>query len=499
MTTMYAPEDDLNRTKQRSTLTSLAFPNPMVLPPAPPSTSSGMSITRVDPATDLRGTQISPAPSARQTTAQQQTDTAASRVAGFSGFTPFRAVSTTGSPYVQQAQSYGQQAAQSLGSGQIAPTNLSGVRQGLNLAGTLAGFQSGNPGLAYGADTQGVRSGLAAALAKLQGPDRQSLVARAFQRLREESEPGFQQELRQVGQKAAALGRLGAGMTTSDLGDVAQRRNEFLGRRMAELSDDAASQELADRLGVAGAYQGGFGTLAGADQAQADFGLAGANFGLQRAGFARSLAGDELDLARFSRQEGESDRAYGLQRGGFLSGLADQAFRHGQGLRGEERDERDSLFRFEQGGLDANQRILDQLGGREADLYGQERGLRDELRGERSYQAGQSQLGIDNAVRQRMLEEQLLSGSFGRAYDTAGLYDRLGYGGLPGYAGELGSQADRASAEADQAYGGATDVLGEYLLRGSPSTGMTPDRAADALRLDELTPRVTKPYGSYRR
>ena len=73
----------------------------------------------------------------------------------------------------------------------------------------------------------------------LGGPDRGQIASDTLQRLIRDTEPQFQQELRGVGQKAAALGRLGSGMTTSDLGDVSQRRNQAITSEASRLASES--------------------------------------------------------------------------------------------------------------------------------------------------------------------------------------------------------------------------------------------------------------------
>lgn len=94
-------------------------------------------------------------------------------------------------------------------------------------------------------------------------PSRSALAQQTFDLIREQGEAGFQADIRKVGQSAAKFGRIGAGMTTSDLGDVAQRRNEFLGRAQRDLALRTAGEEFADRRSNRGelrterSYQGG--------------------------------------------------------------------------------------------------------------------------------------------------------------------------------------------------------------------------------------------------
>ena len=192
----------------------------------------------------------------------------------------------------------------------------------------------------------------------LNGPDRGQLAESTFKRLRESTEPQFQKELQGVGQKAAALGRLGAGMTTSDLGDVVQRREQALTYEAGRLADEAAGKTLDDRLSTTDAR------LRGSGQFTSE------------------------DLGRSDAYRGLSDLTYG----------------QGQGLRNEERLDDDRTF-----ARDTQQR--------------------DELRGERDFQNNMSKEAFDQMVRQRSLEEMLLSGEFGRDMDMNQLLLSYGYGG----------------------------------------------------------------------
>lgn len=157
--------------------------------------------------------------------------------------------------------------------------------------------------------------------------------------LEEQSEPGFQKALQTVGQRASALGRLGAGMTTSELGDVVGNREKYLSQARRGLASDTAFAEGGER---------------------------------------------RSNLAS-------------------LSGLEDQ-------------------------------------------VYGQEAGQRGEVRGERGYQADTAQQALDNRIRQRMLEEALLEGSFGRQERRADL-------GLRG--------AEQYGQEAEASSGTSADLLQE--------------------------------------
>lgn len=104
-------------------------------------------------------------------------------------------------------------------------------------------------------------------------PDRTALAQQAFDQLETNSQPAFEQAQRQVGQSAAKFGRIGAGMTTTALGDVASERERALAAARGQLSTDAAGKTLEDRLALAQNALQQFGTFSGADQSAQRIGL----------------------------------------------------------------------------------------------------------------------------------------------------------------------------------------------------------------------------------
>ena len=98
-------------------------------------------------------------------------------------------------------------------------------------------------------------------------PDRGQIAASQLDLLTQQSEPAFQKALQTVGQRAAALGRLGAGMTTSELGDVTTLRERALAQARQGLAADTAGQTLNDRLNRLNATQGYAGNLYGQEAA----------------------------------------------------------------------------------------------------------------------------------------------------------------------------------------------------------------------------------------
>lgn len=297
------------------------------------------------------------------------------------------------------------------GAALAAPTGSYGGRAESALDAIRTAIGSGAPSIdpAYGASTNRIRESYLSGLEGLQGPDRNALAAEAFKAIQAESDPAFQAQLREVGRKNAATGRIGSGMATSDLGDVAQRRNEFLGNRQADLSREAAGLTLDDRLKVTGALGEGFNTLQTGDARLS--GLGNAAYGSNIENLDR-LFRNELALS-------ESNRGYGLDLGQFYSGLGNQSFATGQELR-------------------------------------------NELRGERDYQTDASERGIDRTIQQRMLEEDLIDRGFNRNDTEANTSYRIGYGQDPTDA--MRYAGNQYQAQADEAYGGVEDLLGEYIL-----------------------------------
>lgn len=106
-------------------------------------------------------------------------------------------------------------------------------------------------------------------------PDRTALAQNTLSRYIESTNPDFQNQLRTVGQDAAKFGRIGAGMTTTRLGDVASNRNTDIINKAGELADSAAGQTLDDRLKLAQNALAQYSAFQGADQSANELALAG--------------------------------------------------------------------------------------------------------------------------------------------------------------------------------------------------------------------------------
>src|SRR5690606_32228132 len=103
-------------------------------------------------------------------------------------------------------------------------------------------------------------------------PDRAALASQQFRDLLEQAAEARQTGVRDIGRAAAALGRIGAGITTSQLGDLEERIQTQIAREASRLAAETAGQELADRLARFQAALGAGGQLRGEDLAEARFG-----------------------------------------------------------------------------------------------------------------------------------------------------------------------------------------------------------------------------------
>jgi hypothetical protein len=434
---------------------------------ADPGTAYGVSTSTVDPANDLRSQQILPGTDPRLARSSGQTDTARTNLANtaFADYTP---VSNAGSPYTAEADQYRGSAASSLGTGVVGNTDTSRAQGYLTQAAQSYGAAPTSVGgVNYGADTAAARARLSGSLGALEGPDRGKLAADAFKLLQEQNAPGRALSFQNVGRKAAALGRVGAGMTTNDLTGLEGTYAREDDQAQRGLAGDAAAQTLADRLGITNALSGVTGQLAGIDQNTAginmDAATRSAGLSGQRGDAFRALSGDQLGLDRLARSEGIEDRNYGLDRSSAFSRLSGEAFGQGRDLRNESRDEGDRRLAYDKAGLDKNAGIYDALAGGEQQVFNQGRDVRDEIRGERGYQTDRAQEGIDNALRQRMAEEDLLNSGAQRGTDLTKLYEQLGYGGSDALGGVLGDQAATNEQASSDAFGGIGDLLSQYL------------------------------------
>jgi len=358
--------------------------------------------------------------------------------------------------------------------------------------GMLGGLGQGFGGVqGASADAQALRQALMSKVGGLDGPDRAALARSNFDLIQQAYEPQFQQDLRNVGKKAAALGRIGAGMTTSDLGDVAQRKNEYFGRAAQQLSNDAAALTLQDRLASLGGVQGALGQLEGADQSWAGLGLQGQGLALQGQNLARGAANDLFGMGQSLRNEEMANRQFDFTkdqannqlaatRAGMLGSLGQQAFNMGQGMRGEQ-------FGYDQSRYNAGLQGLGAVAGLGQQMYNQNAGLRDEMRGERAYQGMLNQQAQNDMIQQLLLEQQMQGTQFGQNLSAMNALGNLGYSQNP--MGYMQQQANNAQQSADQQFGGAADLLGQYFA--GQVGGGSPYLSGYAATMPNVTPQVT--------
>jgi hypothetical protein len=145
-------------------------------------------------------------------------------------------------------------------------------------------------------------------------PDRFALAQSNYDLFQRESEPAYQQALRGVGQKAAALGRVGAGMTTNDLtGALGQRERLLSGERTRGINE-ALSNTLQDRLNISGAINNGAGLLGSQDlglntaRSNAALGQAGVFSGLGQNQWQREYGGAQLQAQQQAFQASQDQQ-----------------------------------------------------------------------------------------------------------------------------------------------------------------------------------------------
>jgi hypothetical protein len=295
----------------------------------------------------------------------------------------------TGGINYGQANQYLGQAAKAAGGiniGSVALPNYSNTQQTQQL------INQAKQGYAITPDQQRLRD---MSMQQLQGlntaPDRAQLAAQALSLQRQMTAPAWQQDLRQAGQQAAALGRIGAGMTTNELNDITLAREKALGQFGEQAALEAAGQTMADRLARAGVITGYEAQRTGEDQARAGglAGLGGLQFGLDTNRFNEGLQRSGLDL---SIEKAQADAA--AARAGVYGGLGSTSASMANSA---------ASLRAEQAA-------------RAAAMAQQQQ----------QFQASQAQQQIDNRMQQQLLQEQLLNGQFNR--QLTGAQAAGGYG-----------------------------------------------------------------------
>jgi hypothetical protein len=166
-------------------------------------------------------------------------------------------------------------------------------------------FDAVAPGNFALSDEAGRARGLSLdALEKMQnGPDRLQLAMRAMDLARKQSQEGFDQDVRKVGQNAAAFGRMGSGVVNRNLADLATQRERDLGNTSERLIMDALDNTMGDRQGLLSAALNASGQFRGED-----LDVGGFQQGLRNE--ARTERTDRLGYNSRSRDELRGERSF---------------------------------------------------------------------------------------------------------------------------------------------------------------------------------------------
>lgn len=267
------------------------------------------------------------------------------------------------------------------------------------------------------------------------GPDRGAIAAARLAQFDRQSAPALQQQFTDVGRRAAALGRLGSGMTTSNLGDIFtahQGQRNDLQERLALASAD---QELGDRMGRLNAASGFGGQLRGED--------------LGEAGFRQGLRGEQRGERGYQYGVNRDNREDSYRRAGMLGDLDREGYGMARDASDERRGERAFNVGLDQYNRDDSYRRSDALGRLDMEDYTRRGAARDELRGERGYQTG-----MENQSYGRGQDAQ------SRNLDITRMMMGLGFGSDP-----TGAMLAASQGQAGAADNGYQQMLAEIMRK----------------------------------
>jgi hypothetical protein len=363
-------------------------PAPVLRPPSVTSTpypGTAVNNPLVIPFNTGAGSGVTPTPISRVPTTTQPV----LRSSMPAGFTDLR-TQTIGAPAVGGAVAApklgGSISAPAAGPA-IAPQNAQPTLQALQAA--LAGMTS--------PEAQRLRQMSMSSLEGLSSaPNRAELAAQALQLQRDRTQDDWMKDLRGVGALNAAMGRMGSGMVTTGLMDVTAAREKALAEYGRDAALQAAGAEMGDRLGIFD-RTAGLGSQYSAED-------------LARAGFRRDIANNVFDVEGAVRGQRVGERDYSTDQAWRRTGLAvDQQGRADQNAwRGTDLSLNNRNF-----GADQAWRGIE--------LRTQQQGRQDQ----------QGQAAIDNAARERMLQEQLLDAEFRRRLAAGGAAGSIGYSNDP--------------------------------------------------------------------
>lgn len=425
------------------------------LPKKMPAVNAPSTAT-IDTTNNLINRQITTQPSTSTTNARNTADNAMTQYASWNPgtFNQMTPVDTSRTEQLYGAANQQVQGLQATPYEAVGPTDQTRTRALLGSAlGSVGGLSSMNPGGSV------VPSSFALNL-----PDRAKLAADAYSLIQERAQPQFAQDLRAVGQKAAALGRVGSGLTTNELGDVATLHDRTLDQARRDLATQAAGQTVADKI-AEGQLNLQYGTAADAGRNAAfrnALDLNNTRFGqlTNLAGMENQLAGqrrsDELTERDARIAAGDRQNALGMARAAANRTYGSDLYGLGSDAYARARDERNAASDFDQRSFDNRRSIFGDTAGYARDLYNQDAQSADELRGERAYQYGLSRDAQRDAINQYGAQEDQYNTGFDQGRTLFG----LGYGMDP--SGVYTQQAGNAQGSADAATAGVGDLLGSY-------------------------------------
>lgn len=457
---------------------------------------------------DRRFATIDPSDSSRLTGAQSQTDAAAGKVAGFD---PNAAIGSATDDYTKRL------ATPDVGFDRVDP-NVSRQRvdptvgfQGVNTdvsrraVDPTVNFTGVNTDVSVGptvdpsvsADLANYRAKqMAASDTVSSGPSRGAIAQQRLDAFDLNAQPALREGLKSVGQRAAALGRLGMGATSIE---ALTPYTDYLGKRAAlskDLAAETATGEIGDRLDTLNATEGLVGSQFGQDTSArgeqrtersntqnitAD-NLArmvaernakiGVDTGNVTRGMGEADAQAAIDSANVTRRVGERDTALGLAERNTGRAADESAANVGVATGNVTRamDERSAgvanaqtnaarQAQIRQAAITAGLNAADfsgstgranvsTLAGREGQITADEANRRGELRGERGYQHDVGREAVTDAERQQQMEADAQNQDFARRLALAD----FAYRGNPaGAVAGAGANAGANSASAYQA------------------------------------------------
>lgn len=324
---------------------------------------SGAALTPYGPDNDLRGTSVLPSDSERTQAASGQADNAYNAYSNYElpqwnstgpyqsgnsmdGIQPVSTSPVAGPDYGASRNALGGAGATAEQLGQQALLGLGGIGSApsvtFNGQAASAGFGDAaaatGGAFAYDPTTGQARGMTLDRLSQMSAPDRQALALQTLEALEAQSLPAYEQAQRQVGQKAAALGRIGSGVTTNELGDLALQREKALGQQRSLLSAEAAAAQLQDQIDYTNVANNVFGSFAGADQQAKSLDLQRASILNQAAQGQLGVAEGAMNASSENARNALTGQGLQLDKASLIRGLGQDAWGRGIDTAGLERD-----------------------------------------------------------------------------------------------------------------------------------------------------------------